>query len=175
MSSILDVIQPHVSNWKEPPMKVIFLCTANSARSIVAEALFRDMVGNTHEVYSCGAAPSGHVNSNALAYLSQRNISTQGLQSKSYNDVPMENSLLVAVCDNAAKEICPVAAGGAHRINMPLPDPGAPDLPDHEQQKLFVDVGQQLQSLLQNLKEQIESVNSIREIVSPQTTLTKLV
>lgn len=148
-------------------MKVIFLCTANSARSILAEALFRHLVGNVHQVFSCGAAPSGRVNPHAIEFLKRHNIPTADLHSKSYNDVPMQDALLVAVCDRAAGEVCPIATSGAHRINMPLTDPGAPGLSDTEQKALFNTVGGQLKELLANLHDQLSSATHLSDVVSP--------
>ena len=156
-------------------MKVIFLCTANSARSILAEAIFRELVGKYHQVYSCGAEPSGQVNPHALAFLKHRHISTDGLYSKSYRDVPLEDALLVAVCPNAANEVCPPASCRVHKINMPLPDPAAPGLSDNAQQRLFREVGCQLNTFLLNLRDQLLQARRVTDVVSPSAPLLRAV
>ena len=109
--------------------RVLFLCTGNSARSVLAEATLRAWAGNRFEVFSAGSHPSGTVNPYALAQLAAEGIDTAGLRSKSWNEfaaagiAPMD--LVVTVCDAAAAEVCPVVFGDFLRVHWGLPDPAA--------------------------------------------------
>lgn len=109
--------------------RVLFLCTGNSARSVLAEATLRAWAGNRFEAFSAGSKPAGQVNPHALAQLAAEGISTAGLRSKSWDEfatadaAPMD--LVVTVCDSAASETCPVVFGDFLRVHWGLPDPAA--------------------------------------------------
>lgn len=109
--------------------RVLFLCTGNSARSVLAEATLRAWAGNRFEVFSAGSHPAGSVNPDALAQLAAEGIPTAGLRSKSWDEfagkdaAPMD--LVVTVCDAAAAEPCPVVFGDFVRVHWGLPDPAA--------------------------------------------------
>ncbi|HEY9254959.1 MAG TPA: arsenate reductase ArsC [Stenotrophomonas sp.] len=109
--------------------RVLFLCTGNSARSVLAEATLRAWAGNRYEVFSAGSQPTGHVNPHAIAQLVSEGIPTAGLRSKSWDEfsgphsAPMD--LVVTVCDSAAAETCPVVFGDFIRTHWGLPDPAA--------------------------------------------------
>lgn len=104
--------------------RILFLCTANSARSQLAEGILRDRVGDKMEACSAGTHPST-VHPLAVEALEECGISTQGLWSKSVEDVLREGpvSLTIAVCSSAA-EHCPTVAG-AHVLSWPFDDPAA--------------------------------------------------
>lgn len=107
--------------------RVLFLCTGNSARSVLAEATLRAWAGNHFEVFSAGSQPTGTVNPYALAQLAAEGMSTAGLRSKSWDEfavagaAPMD--LVITVCDAAAAESCPVVFGDFLRAHWGLPDP----------------------------------------------------
>ena len=121
--------------------RVLFLCTGNSARSVLAEATLRAWAGNRFEVFSAGSQPTGSVNPYAMAQLSAEGIPTAGLRSKSWDEFATEGSapmeLVVTVCDAAAAETCPVVFGDFLRTHWGLPDPAAIEGSEEEKREAF--------------------------------------
>ncbi len=115
-------------------MRVLILCTANSARSQMAEGLLRHLAGGRLEVFSAGTRPSS-VNPLAAAVMAEHGLDLAGQRSKHLNEFLSEPfDYVITVCDNAA-EACPVFPGSARRIHWSIPDPAAaPGGP--EQQRL---------------------------------------
>lgn len=108
---------------------ILFLCTGNSARSIIAELLTNAMGKGRFHAYSAGSHPSGQINPYVAAYLESVGMSTAGARSKSWNefarpDAP-EMDLVVTVCDQAAGEACPVWPGKPAKAHWSAPDPAA--------------------------------------------------
>jgi len=108
---------------------VLFLCTGNSARSILAEAILNHKGKGVFAAYSAGSHPSGTVRPEALRQLELAHISTAGLRSKSWNefagaDAPKMN-FVFTVCDNAAREVCPFWPGQPMTAHWGVPDPAA--------------------------------------------------
>lgn len=111
------------------PFNVLFLCTGNSARSIIAEAILNHRGRPDFVAYSAGSHPSGKVRAEAVLELSDAGISTSGLRSKSWEEFSRPGApkmhLVVTVCDNAASEICPLWHGDPLKMHWGLPDPAA--------------------------------------------------
>lgn len=120
---------------------VLFLCTGNSARSVLAEAALRAWAGNRFSVFSAGSQPTGTVNPFALAQLAAEGISIAGLRSKSWDEFTSSDApridLVVTVCDAAAAETCPVVFGDFLRTHWGLPDPAAADGSDEHKRAAF--------------------------------------
>ncbi len=120
---------------------VLFLCTGNSARSVLAEATLRAWAGNRFKVFSAGSQPTGTVNPFALAELAVEGISTAGLRSKSWDEFTTPEAprmdLVVTVCDSAAAETCPVVFGDFLRTHWGLPDPAAAGGSDDDKRAAF--------------------------------------
>jgi arsenate reductase len=108
---------------------VLFLCTGNSARSIMAEAIMNHHGAHTFTAYSAGSHPLGNVRPEALRQLEAGHIPTSGLRSKSWEEFAKpgapELHFVFTVCDNAAKEVCPIWAGQPMTAHWGIPDPAA--------------------------------------------------
>ncbi len=106
------------------PDCVLFLCTGNSARSVIAEALLKDLGGSDFEVHSAGTHPKG-INPLTTKVLQQAQLDVSGLRSKDvYEFSGQDFNYVVTVCDNAAEE-CPTFPGRVERLHWSFPDPAA--------------------------------------------------
>ncbi|MEX5404358.1 arsenate reductase ArsC [Stenotrophomonas sp. WED208] len=118
---------------------ILFLCTGNSARSVLAEATLRAWGGDRFTAYSAGSHPTGQVNPFALAQLRAEGIPVAGLRSKSWDEfadaAPMD--LVITVCDAAAAEACPVVFGDFIRSHWGLPDPAEAEGSDADKAAAF--------------------------------------
>lgn len=105
-------------------MKVLFLCTANSCRSILSEAMFNAMAPAGMKAYSAGSVPKGEVHPLSLKALRRADIATENLFSKSIDSHETLNpDFVITVCDKAAGEACPVFFGSATKAHWGLADP----------------------------------------------------
>ncbi|MBU1861777.1 MAG: arsenate reductase ArsC [Gammaproteobacteria bacterium] len=105
-------------------MKVLFLCTANSCRSILSEALFNHLAPAGMRAYSAGSQPKGEVHPQALEALRRAGVSTEGLNSKGTEaHAELAPELVITVCDKAAGDACPVFFGPALKAHWGLADP----------------------------------------------------
>jgi arsenate reductase len=112
-----------------PHCNVLFLCTGNSARSIMAEAILNHKGHGTFTAYSAGSHPSGKARPEALAQLVSAGLSTEGLRSKSWEEFSAAGAphidFIFTVCDNAANEVCPIWPGHPMTAHWGIPDPAA--------------------------------------------------
>lgn len=112
-----------------PTYRVLYVCTGNSARSILAEALTRHLSGGRFEAFSGGAHPRGEVHPLALELLRNNDLPTEGLRSKSWTEFAVPGAppmdFVITVCDRAAGGCCPVWPGQPITAQWSVPDPAA--------------------------------------------------
>ena len=127
---------------------VLFLCTGNSARSILAEALLNVKGKGCFKAYSAGSHPKGVVHPLALELLAKNRLPTEGLRSKNWDEFAQSGApqldFVFTVCDNAAGEVCPVWPGGPMTAHWGIPDPAAADGADDDKRKAFFTAWNQL-------------------------------
>lgn len=104
-------------------MNILFLCTGNSCRSVLAEATFNALAGPEWRAMSAGSHPAGTVHPRSLALLRRKGISTEGLHSKSWIGLPAIPDIVITVCGNAAGETCPAYLGPVLRSHWGVEDP----------------------------------------------------
>jgi arsenate reductase (thioredoxin) len=127
---------------------ILFLCTGNSARSILAEAILNFKGRPVFTAYSAGSHPTGTVRPEALRQLEQAHIPVSGLRSKSWEEFSKPGApkldFVFTVCDNAAKEVCPVWPGQPLTAHWGIPDPAAARGSENDIQRAFRDAYLQL-------------------------------
>ena len=123
-------------------LSVLFLCTGNSARSILAEVYLNAAGKGRFMGYSAGSRPAGKINPFALELLEKNRLPTQGLRSKNWDEFARSDAprmdLVFTVCDNAAGEVCPVWPGQPITAHWGVPDPAAVLGSDAERRKAFL-------------------------------------
>lgn len=111
------------------PCRVLFICTGNSARSILSEAALNHLGKGRFEAFSAGSRPTGRVNPSAIEELQAHGIAIEGLASKSWDRFTEAGAppldVVITVCDNAGSETCPVLFGDFVKSHWGLPDPAA--------------------------------------------------
>ena len=136
-------------------VNVLFLCTGNSARSILAEAFLNSAGGGRFRAYSAGSHPAGSVNPFALELLQKNRISIEGLRSKSWDEFAALGAprlhYVFTVCDNAAGETCPLWPGQPITAHWGVADPAAVQGSDEEKRKAFLSAFTQLSTRIRLL------------------------
>ena len=133
----------------EPVYNVLFLCTGNSARSILAESLLNNLGKGRFRAFSAGSHPAGQVNPFALELLEKNNFPTGELRSKPWDEFAQADAphldFVITVCDKAAGEVCPVWPGQPISAHWGIPDPVAAEGSDEQKRHAFVDAMNQMQ------------------------------
>ncbi|MBI4189633.1 MAG: arsenate reductase ArsC [Betaproteobacteria bacterium] len=142
-------------------MNVLFLCTGNSGRSILAEATFNHLAPAGWKAMSAGSHPTGEVHPRSFALLAREGIATAGLHSKSWDKLPITPDIVVTVCSGAAGETCPAYLGPALRTHWDVKDPAQVTGADAEIDSAF-------EKAYRNLRARIEAflalpLNSIQD------------
>jgi protein-tyrosine-phosphatase len=133
----------------DPVFNVLFLCTGNSARSILAESLLNNLGKGRFRAFSAGSHPAGQVNPLALALLEKNQFPTAELRSKPWDEFAQPDAprldFVITVCDKAAGEVCPVWPGQPMTAHWGIPDPAAVEGSDEVKRHAFVDAMNQMQ------------------------------
>ncbi len=104
-------------------MNLLFLCTGNSCRSLISEAVFNHLAPPGWRALSAGSQPTGRLNARALQLLAEKGIPTEGYYSKSWDALPLTPDIVVTVCASAAGETCPAYLGQVTRTHWGVDDP----------------------------------------------------
>ena len=140
------------------PYNVLFLCTGNSARSILAESMLNALGGGRFRAFSAGSQPTGRVNPLALELLARHGYPAHGLRSKSWDEFARRDSqpidFVITVCDDAAGEACPIFPGRPVTAHWGVPDPAAVEGDDDTRRAAFV-------SALVVLRRRIQELTSL--------------
>ena len=113
-------------------MNILFLCTGNSCRSILAEATFNALAPVGLRASSAGSKPAGHVHPRSITLLKNKGIATDGYYSKSWDALPITPDIVITVCGNAAGETCPAYLGKVVRAHWGVEDPASAEGTDAE-------------------------------------------
>jgi arsenate reductase len=130
-------------------MNVLFLCTGNSCRSILAEATFNHLAPAGWHGMSAGSKPTGQVHPRSLALLAREGIATEGYSSKSWDSLPVTPDIVISVCGNAANETCPVYLGQVLRSHWGVADPAHATGTDAEIDAAFMQAYQILRARIE--------------------------
>jgi arsenate reductase len=148
-------------------MKILFLCTHNSCRSILAEAIFNHLAAPEDQAFSAGSEPAGTVHPQTLDLLHRKGINPEGLRSKSWDDLAELNpDVVITVCDKAAGEACPLFFGQALKAHWGMPDPSQVTGSEEEIHVAFESVYQEFLQRLSTLVGVLEQAPSSDTLAS---------
>jgi len=162
------------------PLNVLFLCTGNSARSQMAEVILNRLGAGKFRAFSAGSEPAGYVHPMALQMLRNAHYDTSGLRSKPWDELAApsapELDFVFTVCDNAAKEVCPVWPGQPMTAHWGIQDPAAVEGTDEEKARAFNKAFRELDARLKiftslrlemldrmALERQLDAIGQLRE------------
>ncbi|WP_296698938.1 arsenate reductase ArsC [Thiocapsa sp. UBA6158] len=134
-------------------MNILFLCTGNSCRSILAEAVFNHLAPSGWRAMSAGSQPTGQVHPRSLALLKREGIPTEGLHSKSWDNLPVTPDIVITVCSGAAGETCPAYLGPVLRAHWGVEDPAHATGTDEEVNAAFMNAYSILRSRIETFLE----------------------
>jgi arsenate reductase len=130
--------------------KVLVLCTGNSCRSIMAEALINQLHAGIYKAQSAGSAPAGYVHPRSIDTLRRHGVDIIEPRSKSWDEFAVEHfDTVITVCDQAANESCPVFPGNPHKLHWSIPDPAEAQGSDEEITQAFDDAYRLLKSRIE--------------------------
>jgi protein-tyrosine-phosphatase len=164
----------------ERPYNVLFLCTGNSARSIIAEVLLNYWGKGRFRAFSAGSHPKGRVHPLAIEILRHNHLPTEDLRSKSWDEFARPDAppldFVFTVCDNAAQEICPIWPGQPMTAHWGIHDPAAVEGSDEERQRAFQKAFRELDARLKiftslrlesldelSLQRQLDAIGKMRQ------------
>jgi arsenate reductase len=137
----------------EKPYNILVLCTGNSARSIIGEALFNTMGAGRFKAFSAGSHPTGKVNPFAIEQVQRLGYPTEGLRSKSWDEFAApgapELDFVITVCDKAAGEMCPFWPGQPVTAHWGFPDPATAEGTDEVKRAAFTQILHQMRNRVQ--------------------------
>lgn len=149
-------------------MQILFLCTGNSCRSIIAEAIFNHLAPAHMRAMSAGSQPTGEVHPRSIALLESKHIATEGYYSKSWNDLPVTPDIVITVCGNAAGETCPAYLGNVMRAHWGVADPAKATGSEVEIQNSFEQAYRLLRARIEAFLKLDESVLNNRQALQAQ-------
>ena len=148
-------------------INILFLCTGNSCRSIIAEAILRSLASADVKVSSAGSRPTGFVHPYVFKLLSDKGLDIKGLHSKSLESLAVKPDIVISLCDEAAEEACPLYLCSAVRSHWGMPDPAKASAEHAEEVFAFVYVA---------LHKQLSKLTALplAELLKDKESLTKL-
>ena len=137
---------------KSDPLKVLVLCTGNSCRSVMAEALINDLGSGRYWAWSAGSFPAGYVHRKSIETLKRHGIDPGQPRSKSWDEFAKKTfDLVITVCDQAAGESCPLFPGNPKKLHWSTPDPAKAPGSDSDRDAAFENVFLMLKNRVEDL------------------------
>jgi arsenate reductase len=138
------------------PFNLLFICTHNRCRSILAEVIANTQFEGFFQAFSAGSQPAGEIHPLTLNFLDARGLPTEGLNSQSWDEfADQQFNLVVTVCDSAANESCPLWMSDAPRAHWGMPDPSRAEGDEADIERAFFAVMDALESQLVELKREL--------------------
>ncbi len=143
-------------------VRVLVLCTGNSARSQMAEGILRRMAGDLAEVHSAGVRPAAEIHPLARRVMQERGVDISGQYPKDADRYArQEFDIIITVCDHA-KETCPMFPGSARRLHWSLPDPAGAGRSEEERLGAFRDTAEDLEKRLREVEDLVKRLSAAR-------------